>query len=186
MGAGEGFVGQIDLLRRRAFFYEPAEVATDRVAGDVPAAYADAVEAARREMIEKVAEGDDALMHKYVHEEPISEADIRSAIRRSVLGSRLQPVLCGSALRHMGVRLLLDAVCDYLPSPLDVPAVSGPEGPDSDKIVRREVRDDEAFSALVFKIVSDQHGDLYFTRWPSFAGRTRPSAARATGRPVSC
>ncbi len=164
MGAGADFVGQIDLVERRAIFYEPAEVATRMRIEDVPAEYARAVEQARHDMIETVAETDDALMAKYVHEQPMSAAEIKSAIRRAVLANRLQPVLCGSALRHMGVRLLLDAVCDYLPSPLDLPPVTGHEKIGSEKMIQRRPDPQEPFAALVFKILSDQHGDLYFIR----------------------
>jgi len=164
MGAGDTFAGQIDLVRRKAYFYEPFEAATRMTARDVPPEYADAVEQARHDMIEAVAEVDDELMAKYVHEEPISEEDLAAAIRREVIASRLQPVLCGSALKHIGVRLLLDAVCDYLPSPLDVPPVQGHDRRDAEKAIARAASEDEPFAGLVFKIVSDRHGDLYFTR----------------------
>ncbi len=164
MGAGADFAGQIDLVERKGLFYEPDEVAAKLIVRDVPAEYAEAAERARRKMIETIAESDDVLMHKYVEEQPITAAEIKAAIRRSVLASKLQPVFCGSALKHMGVRGLLDAVCDYLPSPIDLPAVRGHESIDSEKMVARRPRPDEPFSALVFKIVSDRHGDLYFIR----------------------
>ncbi len=164
MGAGAEFAGQIDLIEQRAFFYEQAEIAMDLKVGEIPAEYADAVEQARHDMIEALAEADDELMEKYVHEEPISVADIKSAIRRAVIADRIHPVLCGSALKHMGVRILLDAICDYLPSPLDVPPVSGHESLESEQTIQRLPRSDEPFSALVFKISSDLHGDLYFIR----------------------
>ena len=164
MGAGAKFAGQIDLVEQRAFFYEPAEIATNLKVGEIPAEYADAAEQARHDMIEAVAEADDELMGKYVHEEPISVSDIKSAIRRAVIANRIHPVLCGSALKHMGVRVLLDAVCDYLPSPLDVPPVMGHESPEAEQVIQRLPQPDEPFSSLVFKIASDLHGDLYFLR----------------------
>ena len=164
MGAGADFVGQIDLIDQRALSYTPADVAADLTVGEIPPEYADAVARARHDMIEAAAEGDDALMDKYVHEEPISPADIKAAIRRGVIAGRLHPVLCGSALRHMGVRSLLDAVCDYLPSPMDLPPVEGHASVDSEQLVQRRCSPDEPMAALVFKITSDKHGDLYFVR----------------------
>jgi len=164
MGSGESFRGQINLVTRKALFYDPAKIATDLRVTDVPEEYVDRVEAARHDLIEAVAEVDEALMAKYVHEEPIAEADLRAAIRRATLAGIIQPVLCGSALKHMGVRPLLDAVVHYLPSPLDVPPVVGHEGLKGDKTVTRAADESEPFAGLVFKIASDQHGDLYFTR----------------------
>ncbi len=161
---GGEFVGQIDLVGERALFYREAEIAAELVVKDVPAEYADAVQVARHDMIEGIAGADDALMEKYVHEEPISPADLKAAIRRCVIANKLHPVLCGSALKHMGVRALLDAICDYLPSPLDMPAVTGKESSDSERLIERRACPDDPFSALVFKIVSDRHGDLYFIR----------------------
>jgi len=99
MGAGEDFRGQIDLIERKACFYRPAEVATDLVVQEIPAEYAAPAEQARHDLIEAVAEADDALMHKYVQDEPISVEDLRAAIRRGVVANRLQVVLCGGAVR---------------------------------------------------------------------------------------
>lgn len=164
MGAGEDFAGQIDLVRRRAFFYDPAELAAKLRVEDVPDKYHEQVEVARHELIEKAAECDDALMEKYVHEEDISKEDIISAIRKGTLENRIQPVLCGSALKHMGVRPLLDAVVDYLPSPLEVRPVHG-LAPDKDgEEMLRKADVDEPFAALLFKVTSDPHGDLHFIR----------------------
>ena len=164
MMRGSSFVGQIDVLERRAFLYEPGDVAAELKIIDVPAEYAQALDDARRQLIETVAEVDEALTAKYVHEEPMSVADIKAAIRRATIASKIQPVFCGSALRDMGVQPLLDAVCDYLPSPLDLPPVSGPEDTTSGKIVTRACDEKEPFCALVFKIVADAHGDLFFLR----------------------
>jgi len=164
MGAGDDFVGQIDLIRRRACYYDPADIANTLRFESVPAEYADEVELRRHDLIEKAAECDEALMDKYVHNAEVEEADIARAVRLGTLANRLHPVLCGSALKHMGVRLLLDAVVDYLPSPLEVPPVRGHEGGRHDKVVERHADPDDPFAALVFKIVSDPHGDLYFIR----------------------
>ncbi|MCD4699536.1 MAG: elongation factor G [Phycisphaerae bacterium] len=164
MGAGAEFVGQIDLVEQRAFIYTQAEIAMDLKVGEIPAEYADAAEQARHDMIEALAEADDELMEKYVHEEPISVIDIKSAIHRAITANWIHPVFCGSALKHMGVRVLLDAICDYLPSPLEVPPVRGHESLENEQVIERQPLPEEPFSALVFKIASDLHGDLYFIR----------------------
>jgi len=164
IGAGDEFRGQIDLVRREACLYSPVKVATDLRIEDVPAEYADQVEVARRRMVEAVAECDDALMEKYVHEEQITEQELEAAIRRGTLARKLHPVLCGSALKHMGVRPLLDAVVRYLPSPLEIPPVVGHESLKGAKTIERHPDEEEPLAALVFKISSDQHGDLYFVR----------------------
>ncbi len=164
MGVGDQFKGQIDLIRRIAYFYDPAPVGSELREAPVPEEYLDAMEEARAAMVEKAAEYDDALMDKYLQEAEISEDDIRVAIRKGTVCGKLHPVLCGSALQHMGIRPLLDAVVHYLPNPLDVPPVEGHESLTSPKILQRKCDDSEPFSALVFKITSDQHGDLYFIR----------------------
>ena len=164
IGAGENFAGQIDLIRRKAYYYDPAELATELREEDIPAEYADAVEVARHDLIEKAADYDEALMEKYLHDEEIAEQDIIDAVRKGTLTGKVQPVLCGSALKHMGTRVLLDGVVSYLPSPLDVPALVGHAGRKSDKTIECRPDADDPFSALVFKITSDQHGDLNFIR----------------------
>jgi len=165
MGAGEDYRGQIDLIRRKAYFYDPTEIATDIRIEDIPEQYADDAELARQEMIEKAAEFDDSpLMEKYLADEDISEAEIVAAVRVGCIAGKLHPVLCGSALKHMGVRPLLDAVASYLPSPSEVPDVVGHESLKSDKQVVRKSDPSEPFSALVFKVISDSHGDLNFIR----------------------
>ena len=171
MGEGPEFCGQIDLTTEKACFYDPAEVGTTMRIEEIPAAYAAEAAEARHDMIETVSGVDDELMAKYVHEEPISNADIKAAIRRATCADRLHPVLCGSALKDMGVRLLLGAVVDYLPSPVDVPPLTGREDVNSDIEVTRRASIEEPFCGLVFKITSDQHGDLYFTR--IYSGRLK-------------
>jgi len=171
MGAGDDFVGQIDVLGRRAYFYEPDEVAARMREAPVPAAYAEEVEIVRAELIEKACEFDDALMAKYVHEQELDEDSIHAALRKGTVTGKLHPVLCGSALRHMGVRLLLDAVVRYLPSPLDVRPVEGHPDLHSPETIVRKADVKEPFSALVFKITSDRHGDLNFVR--VYSGRLR-------------
>ena len=164
MGEGDEFVGQIDLIRRKAYFYDPVDIATDLRVEEVPEEYRSQVEAARHDLVEKAAEFDDDMMEKYVSDHEISEEEIIGAVRKGTLTGRLHPTLCGSALKHMGIRLLLDAICDFLPGPLDVPAVTGLSGSKDMKTVEREPDPGEPFSAMVFKITSDQHGDLNFIR----------------------
>ncbi len=165
MGAGDTFAGQIDLITRKAWFYDPADTATTLREESIPAEYTGQVEQARHDMIEKAADFDEAVMAKYLHDEPISEDEIRGAIRAGTLTGRLHPVLCGSALKHMGVRPLLNAVVAYLPSPVDVPAVTGHvDRKGKHETAERCADADEPFAALVFKITSDQHGDLNFVR----------------------
>jgi len=165
IGAGGDFRGQVDLIRRKAMYYEPGEVAVQMRVAEVPDDMHEMVEVARHEMIEKIAEIDDKLMDKYLHDEhAITEQDILAAIRRGTLAMKLNPVLCGSALEHMGVHPLLDAVVDFLPSPLDVPPVRGHESVKGGEEIIRNPVNDEPFAGLVFKIVADQHGDLNFIR----------------------
>ena len=166
IGAGGTFRGQIDLIRRRTYFYDPAEIATKLREEPVPADYEPAAAAARARLIEAAADCDDGLMARFLHDEPIGEADIRRAVRKGTIAGRLCPILCGSALRHMGVRPLLDAVVEYLPSPLEVPPVVGivPMKGHREKQVELHPDPEGMFAGLVFKVTSDRHGDLYFTR----------------------
>jgi elongation factor G len=171
MGSGENLLGQIDVLRRKACFYDPDEIATKIRVEPIPDPYVEEVELARHEMVVKAAEYDEALMAKYLHDEEPAEAEIAAALRVGTLSGELHPILCGSALKHMGVRPLLDAVVSYLPSPLDVPPVVGTESLNSEKELRRGPSLDEPLSALVFKIASDKHGDLSFVR--VYSGRLK-------------
>jgi elongation factor G len=162
-GAGESFRGVIDLIEMRAFDWEgPKSSETFRVC-EIPADRLEAATAARERMIEVACEADDALLEKYVAGQPISVDEIRSALRRGTVQRRFTPVLCGAAFRNKGVEPLLDAIVGLLPSPLDVAAIAGvsPEG----ETVERRAADDEPFSALVFKIMTDPFvGHLTFVR----------------------
>ena len=164
MGHAESFAGQIDLLTRKAYFYDPDKVATTLRVEEVPEAYRDDVELHRAELIEKAVEFDDRLMEKYLEGQELAVDEIKAAIRRGTIQNRLHPVLCGSALKHMGVRPLLDAIVSYLPSPLEVPPVKGHAlgRKEGDVLLHPDV--DAPFAALVFKITSDQHGDLNYAR----------------------
>ncbi|MCL2700867.1 MAG: elongation factor G [Phycisphaerae bacterium] len=166
MGESETFAGQIDLITRRAFFYEHADVGTTMREEAIPAEYADAAEIARHDLLDAVAEFDDAMMEKYLADqhEAITADDIRRAVRNGTCTNAIQPVLCGSALKSMGIPKLLDAVVAYLPSPLEIPPVTGHESLRGTKELTRRPDASEPFAALVFKILSDQHGDLHFIR----------------------
>lgn len=165
IGSCEDFQGQVDLIRRKAYYYDPDEIATKLRVEEVPAEMNEQVELARHKMIEQAADCDEAMMEKYLRDESsLTEADLIAAIRHGTLSMKVEPVLCGSALKHMGVRPLLNAVVDFLPSPEDVPPVGGRASVRSDQQLYRHADPDEPMSALVFKITSDQHGDLNFIR----------------------
>ncbi len=130
----------------------------------VPADMADAARQWRERMIEALADVDEHLMEKYVGNEPITPQELKAALRRGTIGLRLYPVLCGASFKNKGVQALLDAVIDYLPSPLDIPPVKG-LNPETHEVEERKAADDQPFAALAFKIMNDQHvGQLVFLR----------------------
>ncbi|MHC4986230.1 MAG: GTP-binding protein, partial [Planctomycetota bacterium] len=138
MGAGEDFAGEIDLISRTAYTYSEADVASERHQGEVPPEYHDETEIHRHDLIEKAADFDDELMDVFLHDEDsVTEEMIHRAVRAGTLAGKLHPVLCGSALKHMGVQSLLDAAVHYLPSPLDVPPVEGHQGLENETLVQR-------------------------------------------------
>src|SRR5256886_14331743 len=115
-------------------------------------------------MIEGLAEVDEHLMEKYVHGEPITPAELKAAVRKGTISMKLFPILCGASFKNKGVQPLLDAVIDYLPSPLDIPPMQG-VNPETKEIEERKAADDAPFAALAFKIMNDQHvGQLVFLR----------------------
>ncbi len=152
-GEGETYKGAIDLIRMKTIVYD-AEDGTSYQELDVPADYKEVVEKWRVNMLEAVSEVNDHLMEKYLGGEEISEEEIRETLRKATLASKIVPVLCGSAFKNKGVQFLLDAVIDYLPSPLDIPAIKGTH-PKTGEEIERKVDDNEAFSALAFKIMTD-------------------------------
>jgi elongation factor G len=152
-GEGEAYKGSIDLLRMKAIVYD-TEDGTSYKEFDVPAEYEEVTEKWRINMLEAVSEVNDHLMEKYLSGEEISEEEVRETLRKATLSSKIVPVLCGSAFKNKGVQFLLDAVVDYLPSPLDIPAIKGTH-PKTGEEIERKVDDNEAFSALAFKIMTD-------------------------------
>jgi len=175
LGKEEHHHGVIDLVRMKALRFHDDDDGSRYEVEEIPAEYADASKAARKHLLEQVAELDDALMERYLENEgaDFTEAEIRAAIRKGCVGLKLFPVFCGSAYRHKGVQPLLDGVVDYLPSPLDVPPVHGKDNKGEDVV--RETKDDAPFSALAFKIANDAFGTLTFIR--VYSGRLESGTA---------
>ena len=164
IGAESEFKGMIDLIERKAYVYD-IEDAVEHTVKDVPDEYKENVEKFRNELIEKIAETDEALMDKFLEDKEISIDEMKLALRKAVISLKIYPVLCGSALRHRGVHPLLDAVIDYLPSPIDVPSIKGTDPSDESIELERKPTAEDPFSALVFKVVTDQHvGRLVYLR----------------------
>jgi len=162
-GAEDQFNGIIDIIEERAWRYF-SDKDQPPVEEDVPADYVDRVREYRETMCERVAETDDALMEKFIAEEPLTKEEIYNGLRRATVAGKLVPVLCGAALRNRGVQHLLDAVVSYLPSPLDIPPVKGLD-PKTGEDIERKPSDGELFSGLAFKIVADPFvGRLAYTR----------------------
>ncbi|BAZ66579.1 MAG: elongation factor G [Pelatocladus maniniholoensis HA4357-MV3] len=161
IGSESDFLGLVDLVKMRAYIYGNDQ-GTDIREEDIPADMQDLVQEYRNKLIEAVAETDDDLMNKYFEGEELTEAEIRTALRKGTVAGTIVPVLCGSAFKNKGVQLLLDAVVDYLPAPPDVPAIQGtlPNG----ETVERHADDNEPLSALAFKIMADPYGRLTFVR----------------------
>jgi elongation factor G len=171
IGAEDKHRGIVDLVGMRAITFTGEE--TDPPAeGDVPAELLDAARAARNHLIEAVADVDDGIAERFLGEQEIGADDLRAALRRGCLGAKLVPILCGSALRNKGVQPLLDAVVDYLPSPLEVPPVFGVEPKEPQKKVARPPDDKAPLSALVFKIAMDEGRKVVYLR--IFSGTLRP------------
>ena len=163
IGAEDNFTGIIDLIKMKAEIYTN-DLGTDIQETDIPEDLQDLAEEWREKLVEAVAETDEALMERYLEGEEISEAELKEAIRKATCAVEFYPVLCGSAFKNKGVQLMLDAVVDYLPSPLDVPAIKGID-PNTDAEVERHSSDEEPFSALAFKVMTDPFvGRLTFFR----------------------
>ena len=162
IGAEDEFVGMIDLIEMKAWYYN--EGSLDPEEGEMPADLADKAEELRGNLIEAVADVNEELMMKYLEGEEISNEELKAAIRQATLDVEFYPVFCGTAFKNKGVQLVLDAVLDYLPSPLDIPAIKG-INPDTDEEVERPADDDADFSALAFKVMTDPYvGRLTFLR----------------------
>ncbi len=163
IGSEDEFRGIIDLIKMKAEIYTN-DLGTDILEEDIPAEYLEQAEEYREKLVEAVAETDEELTMKYLEGEEITSEELKAAIRKATINVEFFPVLCGSAFKNKGVQLMLDAVIDYLPSPLDIPAIKG-VNPDTDAEEERHASDEEPFAALAFKIMTDPFvGRLTFFR----------------------
>lgn len=163
IGAEDQFEGIIDLVEMNATFYGN-DLGTDIQVGEIPEEYQDQANEYRESLVEAVAELDEELMERYLGGEEITNEELKAAIRKGTVNVDFYPVICGSAFKNKGVQKMLDAVIDYLPSPLDVPAIKGTL-PDTDEEVTRESSDEGPFAALAFKVMTDPYvGKLTFFR----------------------
>ena len=163
IGSEDDFRGIIDLIKMKAEIYTN-DLGTDILEEDIPAEYLEQAQEYREKLVEAVAETDEELMMKYLEGEEITNEELKAGIRKATINVEFFPVLCGSAFKNKGVQLMLDAVIDYLPSPLDIPAIKG-INPDTDEEETRPASDEEPFAALAFKIMTDPFvGRLTFFR----------------------
>lgn len=196
IGAEDAFSGVIDLVERKALYWDEDTLGASLREDEIPAELIEDAELAREQMVERLADFDDEVMARYLDGEEVPVADLRRAIRRGTLALDLVPVLCGSAFKNKGVQPLLDAVVDYLPAPTDVPPVMGTAVPvratgkgrrkaqakeGGEELIPREADDQAPFAALVFKIQSDRHaGSLAYLRVYSGTARTGESLLNAS------
>jgi elongation factor G len=166
IGLESDFIGVVDLIQMKALVWRgETKKGEDYTIEEIPANMVDDSKAARAAMLETLAENDDAIMEKFLDGVELSEAEIIAGIRRATIAAKLSPVLTGSAFKNKGVQPMLDAVTRYLPSPLDVDAIVGTDMDDKEKEMTRKPSNDEPFSALAFKIMTDPHlGKLTFIR----------------------
>ncbi|MDX2030814.1 MAG: elongation factor G [Blastocatellia bacterium] len=163
IGAEDQFKGCIDLIEMKALLWKDEKMGSDYNVEEIPADLKDEAVAAREKMIEALADIDDAIAEKYLEGQEVTNAEIRAALRKGCIEIKIFPVVCGTAFKNKGVQTLLDAVIDFMPSPLDIAAVKGTDS--NGEEVERRADDKEPFSALVFKIMADKHvGQLCFVR----------------------
>jgi len=165
IGSGDMFTGIIDLLSMKAILYNDSSLGARFEYSDIPNDLLEEADKHRHNLIEETAAYDEGLLEKYINEEEITVEEIKAAIRKGCIDNTFVPALCGSAFKNKGVQRLLDAIVDFLPSPIDVGAVKGTDPKDSDKVLTREPDIDEPFSALAFKIMTDPYvGRLTYMR----------------------
>tara|TARA_R110002167_G_scaffold61833_1_gene174665 strand:+ start:13806 stop:15887 length:2082 start_codon:yes stop_codon:yes gene_type:complete len=165
IGAETEFLGVIDLIKMRAVVWKDENLGAEFEYQDIPADLADKAAEYREKLIETIVEVDDVAMEAYLEGKEPDEATIMACIRKGCIGNVFVPILCGSAFKNKGVQPMLDAVVDFLPSPVEVPDIKGVDVDDPEKAMVRKSSDDEPFSALAFKIMNDQHvGTLTFCR----------------------
>jgi len=165
IGAEDKFLGIVDLVEMRGIVWRDETMGAKYDVVDIPDDLKDRAKEYREHMIEAISEHDEELMHKFIEGQAISNDEIRAGIRKATIALQIFPVICGTAFKNKGVQTMLDAVVDYLPSPLDVPAIEGTDVDDSEKLLVRHASDSEPFAALVFKIMTDPYvGQLAFFR----------------------
>ncbi len=165
IGAEEKFLGVVDLVEMRGIVWRDETLGSQYDVVEIPDDLKEKAKEYREHMIEAISEHDEALMHKFIEGETVTNDEIRAGIRKATIALQIFPVICGTAFKNKGVQTMLDAVVDYLPSPLDVPAIEGHDVDDHEKILVRHASDSEPFSALVFKIMTDPYvGQLAFFR----------------------
>ena len=165
LGSGELFTGVIDLIRQIEIVYDDESMGKKYVEGPVPQALEAKVADLRHQLLEAIVEHDDAILHKYLEAQPLSEEEIRLVLRKATIAGHVVPVIAGAAFKNKGVQQLLDAVVDYLPAPIDVPAIQGHQPHHDATHIERHASDDEPFAALAFKIATDPYvGKLTFFR----------------------
>jgi elongation factor G len=165
IGIEDTFIGIVDLVKMKAVTWKNDDLGAEYSYSDIPADLKEKAEEYRHNLVELAVEVEDDLMEKYLNGEEVSEEEIKKCIRKGVITGAFVPVLCGSAFKNKGVQPLLDAVVDYLPSPLDVPAVKGVDVDDHEKDLERKADDKEPFSGLAFKVMNDPFvGSLTFVR----------------------
>ncbi len=163
MGKEDDFKGVIDLVKMKAYVYREDTLGAEYERIDIPENFLNEAKSFRERMLDAVVEMDDEVLEKYLEGEEISEEEVKKCLRKGTIELKFTPVLCGSAFKNKGVQPLLDAVIDYLPSPVDIPPIKGKD-PDGN-IIERKSSDDEPFSALIFKIMTDPYvGSLSFLR----------------------
>ena len=162
-GGEANYQGIIDIVKMKAIVWDGDEKDSKYSDVEIPAEYVDKAKQYRAELLDIVASEDEELMEKYLENGDLSDADLRMGIRKGTLSFSFVPILCGSAFKNKGVQQMLDAIVDYMPSPLDIPDTPGLK-PDSDEALTRKASDDAPFSALAFKIVADPFGRLTYFR----------------------
>jgi len=181
IGQEAAFKGVVDLISMKAILWKDETMGAQYEVEEIPADLLKKAEAFRAQLVESVAENDDDMLHKFLEGEVIGADELRASLRKSVIGLKLFPVLCGTAFKNKGVQTLLDGVVDYLPSPLDIPAAEGSDPDDREKKLTRKASDAEPFSALAFKIMADSFvGQLTFIRVYSGHLKTGDSVVNTT------
>src|SRR5260370_7680341 len=155
IGQEAKFKGVVDLINMKAIVWNDEAMGSQYVVEEIPAELTKKAEAFRAQLVESVAENDDEMLHKFLEGETITPDELRASLRKSVIGLKLFPVLCGTAFKNKGVQTLLDAVVDYLPSPLDIPPAEGTDPDHPEKKLTRKADDKDPFAALPFKLIAD-------------------------------